>query len=206
MIDNIRALGHGGFLIQQTPIIYINPWKVSQFTFLADLILIGHDHYDHFSPADIDQLRSQDTLIISNEKVASLYDGVKVLRDMQYLRLERASIRAMPAYSTAKLTHPREDGGLGFIISLNFYDIYYTGDSEWIPEMATIRPDILILPIDGDGTFTPETAAEAVAQMRPRWVIPCNWGTVGKGATLREAELFKRLVGTTSEVILLNSR
>ncbi len=204
MIENIRALGHGGFIIQDNPIIYINPWKVAQVTFLADVILVGHDHYDHFSSSDIDQLRSRQTMIIGNERVAQQYDGVTVLRELQYIKADRATIRGVPAYSPDDIRHPKEEGGLGFIISLNLYDIYYTGDTQWIPEMDNIRPDILILPIDADGTFSPETAAEAVIKMRPRWVIPCNWGVSGEGATLREAETFKRLVGDNAEVRLLS--
>lgn len=202
MIENIRALGHGSFLIQSNPIIYINPWKIASTPFLADVILVGHDHYDHFSPVDIDRLRAPNTQVISNAKVAQQYPHATVLREWQYAKVDRATIRTIPAYSPNDIRHPRADGGLGFIISLNFYDIYYTGDTQWIPEMETIRPDILILPIDDNGTFSIMDALEAVQKLRPRWVIPCNWGVAGAGVTRKEAQEFKHLVGGRAEVVL----
>ena len=87
---------------------------------------------------------------------------------------------------------------LGFVISLNYYDIYYAGDTQIIPEMARIRPDIAILPIDGNGTLTVHEAVEVVKQMRPRWVIPCNWGTANQA----DVRLFKQEVSGRAEVVL----
>ena len=84
------------------------------------------------------------------------------------------------------------------IISVNYYDIYYAGDTQIIPEMATIHPDIAILPIDGNGTLTVHDAVEVVKEMRPRWVIPCNWGA----GNLADARLFKKEIGGRAEVIL----
>ena len=53
MIDRIQWLGHGSFFIQGPPLIYINPSRVTRRTFLADVILVGHAHQEHFSVADI---------------------------------------------------------------------------------------------------------------------------------------------------------
>jgi len=92
---------------------------------------------------------------------------------------------------------------LGFIISLNYYDIYYAGNTQAIPEMARIRPDIAILPIDGDGTLTVSEAAEVVRDMHPRWVIPSNWGSDPGGASRFDVEDFKRSVANLAEVVVL---
>jgi L-ascorbate metabolism protein UlaG (beta-lactamase superfamily) len=201
MIDQIQWLGHGSFVIGETPQIYINPWRVTRADRPADVILVSHDHYDHCSPVDIQKLRGPDTLVIGNEKVAREVPDCLVLRPWQSLNINRACIKAVPAYSTTSTRHPHTDGGLGFVISVNFYDIYYAGDTEIIPEMARIHPDIAILPIDGSGTMTASEATQAVRQMRPRWVIPCNWGT--RGATRLEAQMFSNLVGNEAEVVLL---
>lgn len=202
MIEQIQWLGHGSFMIQGPPLIYINPWKVIRAAFHADAILIGHDHYEHFSLADIDKLRGEHTKVISNEAVAAEINDVTVLKPWHTVSIDRAGIKAVPAYSTEDMHHPPEAGGLGFVISLNYYDIYYAGDTGVIPEMANIRPDIAILPIDGDGTLTVQQAAQLVDEMRPRWAIPCNWGTIIDGATIRDAQEFKSLVGGRAEVII----
>jgi L-ascorbate metabolism protein UlaG (beta-lactamase superfamily) len=202
MIENIRALGHGSFQIIGTQIVYINPWKIPPTSFLGDIILVSHDHYDHFSPADIQRLRGENTRLVTNEKVANQLEGAEVIRPWQYITIDRTTIRAVAAYSPNDFRHALADGGLGFVISTNFYDIYYTGDTKLIPEMNQMRPDILILPIDDDGTMTINDAVEAVNLMRPRWVLPCNWGVTGEGVSLREAQEFKRLVGGRAEVIL----
>lgn len=202
MIENILWLGHGGFLIQGPPIIYINPWRVVRTAFHADVILISHDHYDHCSTADVNKLRGPDTRIIGNNRVAEQISDISILRPWQTLTIDRAAIKAVPAYSPGDIRHPAEHGGLGFVISLNYYDIYYAGDTKRIPEMDLLHPDILILPIDNDGTLNVEEAADLVTHLRPRWVIPMNWGAPGEGSTEAEARRFKQLVGGRSQVIL----
>lgn len=201
MIDQIKWLGHGAFLIQGPPIIFIDPWRVVRSAFHADVILISHTHYDHCSTADIAKLRGPDTQLIGNEAVAEKIDGVTVIRPWQSISIERLSIKAIPAYATDGVQHPKAAGGLGFVLSLNYYDIYYAGDTDLIDEMTQVHPDIAILPIDGAGTMTVEQAVQAVEQLRPRWVLPSNWGSA-EGADAMDAQRFKELVGGRAEVIL----
>ncbi|MCU0475010.1 MAG: MBL fold metallo-hydrolase [Anaerolineae bacterium] len=204
MIEHIQWLGYGSFVIQSTPLIYINPWRVSSVTFLADVVLVSHAHFEHFSPVDIEKVSADSTLILSNAQVAEQLPRAEVLLPFHSRTVDRARITALPAYSTGSEVHKREDGGLGFLISLNFYDIYYVGDSEPTPEMRKLAPDILILPIDGMGTMTPESAADMVRELRPRYAIPCNWGM--GGVNLGDAERFKRLVGDRAEVRIPEAR
>jgi L-ascorbate metabolism protein UlaG (beta-lactamase superfamily) len=203
MIERIQWLGHGSFILQGPPLIYINPWRVPRSVFHADVILVGHDHYDHCSLADINKLRGPNTRIIGNEGAAREIEDCIVLRPWQSLTMDRACIKAVPAYSPTHWKHPQQDGGLGFIISVNFFDIYYAGDTQAIPEMERIRPDIAILPIDGNGTLTFNEAARVVKQMRPRWVIPSNWGSDSEGASPLDAEAFQQRVEEYSEVVIL---
>jgi L-ascorbate metabolism protein UlaG (beta-lactamase superfamily) len=206
MIERIQWLGHGSFIIEGPPLIYINPWRVARSVFHADLILVSHDHYDHCSLADINKVRGPHTRIIGSERVANEIEDCTVLRPWQSVTVDRACIKAVPAYSPNHWKHPASDNGLGFVISLNLYDIYYAGDTQFIPEMAGIRPDIAILPIDGDGTLTIDDAAEVVKHMRPRWAIPSNWGPETVGASRLDAETFKRQADPWAEVVILPQR
>lgn len=204
MIERIQWLGHGSFFLPGPPLIYINPWRVARNVFHADVILITHDHFEHFSVADIEKLRGPETIIIANEKVASQIEGCTIIRPWQSLTIDRAAIKAVPAYSPEDWRHPLSDGGLGFVISMHYYDIYYTGDTKIIPEMDNMRPDVLILPIDGNGTMTPTEAAHLVKMLRPRWAIPCNWGHhSAEGASHLDALTFKRLAEGVTEILLM---
>ncbi len=206
MIDNITWLGHGSFTIYDqshgSPLIYINPWRVARADRPADIILVSHDHYDHCSLADIQKLRGDHTLIVGNERVAKQIEGCAVLRPWQSLVHDRVNIKAVPAYSPDDPRHGIAEGGIGFVISLNFYDIYYAGDTKLIPEMSLIHPDIAILPIDGNGTMTVDEAAKAAQILNARWVIPCNWGSGLGGATRIDAQMLARQLSGTTEVVL----
>jgi L-ascorbate metabolism protein UlaG (beta-lactamase superfamily) len=201
MIDRIQWLGHSSFVIQGPPLVYIDPWRVARSTFHADVILISSDLYDRCSLADIDKLRGPDTLVIGSEAVARQVDNCTVLRPWQSLTFDRAAIKAVPAYL------PDSGGlaagsGLGFVISINLYDIYYAGPTHIIPEMNALRPDIAILPIDGRGTLSVADAAQVIQQMRPRWVFPANWGAYGEGAARSDALALQRLTAGQTEVII----
>jgi L-ascorbate metabolism protein UlaG (beta-lactamase superfamily) len=202
MIERIQWLGHGSFRIEGPPLIYINPWRVVRAVFHADVILVSHHHYEHFSLADITKLRGPDTVLIANERVAHDLETCTVLRPWQSHSIDRAGIKAVPAYSPDDQFHPKADGGLGFVVSINYHDIYYAGDTKEIPEMQHVKPDIAILPIDGKGTLTVDEATQVVAQMRPRWVIPCNLNPDDPTYQL-QAKMFQRQASKYAEVVLL---
>ncbi|HVU11976.1 MAG TPA: MBL fold metallo-hydrolase [Phototrophicaceae bacterium] len=200
MIDQIQWLGHGSFVILGDPLIYINPRRVARVARPADAILIGSDHYEYCSQADIAKLRGPNTQVIVSAQAAKHVENSTVLRPWQSISVGRACIKGIPAY-TPHLGSP-DEGGLGFVISVNFFDIYYAGHTGIIPEMASLRPDIAILPIDGSGTMSASEAAQVVAQMRPKWVIPCNWGFSISGTNRVDAQIFAREVGDHAQVVL----
>jgi L-ascorbate metabolism protein UlaG (beta-lactamase superfamily) len=186
MIDRIQWLGHGGFAILDALRIYINPRRIARPAQPADIVLISHHDYALCSTVDIDKLRGEQThLIVSESALRDLPDGT-VLRPWQSISIGRACIKAVPA-----------ERGVGFVISMNYHDIYYAGDSGLIPEMSKIRADIALLPLDE--SFTAQQAADLVATMRPRYVIPYN----GRGgATPLDALAFARMSTEATQVIL----
>lgn len=200
MIEDIKWLGHASFRIQGPPLIYIDPWRVTRDNKPADIILVSHDHYDHCSPADVEKVRGSQTVVIASPMAAKVLNGATVLRPWQSLNVGRACIRTVPAYNAF---HPCESEGLGFIISIGMYDIYYAGDTNLIPEMAKFNPDVAILPIGGRQTMSAEDAVNAVRQMRPRWVIPSHWGNnSAEGGSILDLKTFARGVEGITEVIL----
>lgn len=199
MIDRIEWLGHASFKINGDPLIYIDPWRVPRSEKPADIILITHDHYDHCSPADVEKLRGPTTTVISNEMASNLLESTTILRPWQVMNIGRVSIKAVPAYNSH---HPQQFGGLGFVISMDTYDVYYAGDTDVIPEMSKIRCDIAILPIGGRQTMDAARAVEAVRCLNPRWAIPSHWGSPSEGGTLVDARAFTNNAGTLTQVIV----
>ena len=199
MLDRIEWLGHASFRINGSPLIYIDPWRVSKGDTNADIILITHDHYDHCSPADIDKLRSPTTRVITNYMASTIVEATTVLRPWQVINVGKVSIKAVPAYNSH---HPQSFDCLGYVISMDHYDIYYAGDTDFIPEMAKIRCDIAILPIGGRQTMDAVRAVEAVKCLRPRWVIPSHWGSPLEGGTLADVKVFTAGLKGLAEVVV----
>lgn len=205
LIDRIRWQGHSSFTIQGSPFVQIAPWRVVKLESPPDVILIGHDHFDHCSPADIEKIRGEDTVVIGNESVARIVHGTTVLREWQSISIGRASIKAIPAYSLRDPRHRREDHGLGFVISLDLFDIYFVGDSDIVPGMEVLKPDILLLPIDGYGRLSLDEALRLTDLLRPGWAIPYNWGGAGEEATQLDAQSFANRIGGGTEAVLLST-
>ncbi len=200
MIDSIEWLGHASFRIQGPPLIYIDPWRIPRGAPLADVVLITHDHYDHCSLPDIDKVRAPHTVIIANSTAASLMINAVTLRPWRSINVGAACITAVPAYNSH---HPPAFDGLGYVNALNHYDIYYAGDTDLIPEMDRIHPDIAILPIGGRQTMNVDMAVKATQTLKPRWVIPSHWGSANEGGTILDARQFVQRAAMVAEARLL---
>lgn len=200
MIEQIEWLGHGSFRIQGPPLIYINPWHLAQAGQAADAILISDDEHVHCSPADIQKIRDLKTIVVSNARASlALGENTNVLRSWQCMNIGSCRVAAVPAY-TFNDYHPVTKGGLGFTLSLDYYDIYYAGHTDLIPEMDKIHCDIAILPLAaGHGTLNMDRMIELVQRIKPRWVIPSHWGTLG-GTSLDVQVLARALSGLTEVV------
>ena len=206
MIDRIQWLGHGSFRIQGPPLIYINPSRLARNAFHADVLLLSNDQYDHCSPADIEKLRGPETVILANASAAAMLgDDVVVLRPWQSMCVSNARITAVPAYTFTN-HHPVSEGGLGFIISLEYYDIYYAGSTDLVPEMDHIQADIAIVPVGaGQGTMSLDGTTRFIEHMKPSWVIPSHWGSIS-GTQLDAQALSRALSSQTNVVVLEKTR
>lgn len=202
MIEHIEWLGHGSFRIQGPPLIYINPWRIARSENCADAILVTDDEHVHCSPADVEKISDLNTVVVTNLSASALLGGnPMVLRPWQCMNIGAGRITAVPAY-TFNDYNPVSKGGLGFVISIDYYDIYYAGRTDLIPELGNIRCDIAILPLSaGPGTLNLDHTIELVKVLQPRWVIPSHWGTLG--GTSLDAQVLSRALNGIAEVVIL---
>lgn len=193
MLDNITWLGHAGFRIKAgSKLIYIDPWQLRPNQEPADLILITHEHFDHCSLKDVQALLKKETVIITTKGSAlKLKLNSKMVKPGESLEFERIKIESVPAYNLEKSFHPRENGWLGFIIDTQNMRIYHTGDSDFIPEMKSLKVDMILVPIGGTYTMDARDAARLVNELKPKFVIPMHYGSII--GSDRDLEEFKKL-------------
>ncbi|MBN2347341.1 MAG: MBL fold metallo-hydrolase [Bacteroidales bacterium] len=149
----------------------------------ADYILITHNHLDHLSVSDIHKLLKSETIIMGPKAVVKKLTGmpdevtVKLVEPGDTLDLGEIHCVAVPAYSKGLPTHPKSAKNVGYILSIDNEKIYFTGDTDVIPEMETYSGiTVALIPIDG-GQFTMDTksAAMLVNRMKPKICIPMHY-------------------------------
>ncbi len=210
LADAVEWLGHSGFRIRAgRALIYIDPYRIDGGP-PADLILVTHGHYDHFSPQDVERLTGGTTMLIAPPAVAERVSGrVHAIAPGESFEpdgVRGVEVRAIAAYNTSKrdasgaVFHPREAGGVGYEVRVGGERLYHSGDTDVIPEMDQVAGvDIALLAVSGTYVMTPGEAAEAARRIQPAVAVPMHWGEhIG---TRADAEAFaKRLAGEPMEV------
>ena len=191
MLDNVFWLGHAGVLIDASKRVYVDPYQIACDD-PADVILVTHEHYDHFSPADIKKISGDRTILVKpGPKGDNLGVEQRTISPGQTFDLEGISIKAVPSYNPEKQYHPRDSHYVGYVFKVDGVVYYHAGDTDLIPEMEHIQCDVAFLPIGGTYTMDAMEAVKAADLIRPRVVIPIHWGSLV--GSYRDAETFSKL-------------
>ncbi len=201
---DIEWLGHASFRITfNDKVIYIDPWEIKNPK-PADIIFVTHSHFDHFSPQDIEKISKKGTCIVGPEDI-----GNKIPADCEYISVKPGEenevlgikFQTVPAYNINKQFHPRSNNWVGYIIYLGDSKIYHPGDTDLIPEMEGLKPDIALLPIGGTYTMNAEEASQAARIMKAAKVIPMHYGKIV--GSDRDLKIFKSNLPSEIELITL---
>ena len=100
IVKNIQFLGHASLKIKLgNKTIFVDPWKIKEEKDKADIILVTHPHYDHYSEIDIKKIAKDTTILLSCKEVVS-QTSVKnkhVLLPFEETKIDDITIQGFPA-------------------------------------------------------------------------------------------------------------
>ena len=182
----ITFIGHGTLMFSfGGKIFHVDPVEqMADYNTLpkADIILVTHEHSDHFDLKAIAKIRAGKTVMVMSENAARQTTGAIVMRNGDVKDAGGLRIEAFPAYN---LVHVRSPGvpfhpkgvGNGYIITFGDKRVYVAGDTENTPEMKALKGiDIAFLPMNLPYTMTPEMVADAAKAFKPKILYPYHYG------------------------------
>ena len=175
---SVTPIGHGSlYLDYKSERIAVDPYsEVADFSTLpeATVILITHDHYDHYDPEAIRPIATPETTFIAPPQVAELLrkDGF----EQPIITLANGDIERAPGQPF----HPKGEGN-GYILTIDGKRIYIAGDTEVIPEMREINfIFIAFLPMMLPYTINEEELIQAAKIIEPEFLYPYHYTSVNK--------------------------
>ena len=147
----------------------------------ADIILVTHEHFDHYDTTAIRQLTTDGTQLIMNPRCVELYgSGTMTKNGDKMLFSDDFCLEVMPAYNTTEghqQFHPKGRDN-GYILTLDGLRIYIAGDTEDIPELTNLEGvvDIAFLPCNQPYTMTPEQLVRVAKTIKPKVLFPYHYG------------------------------
>ena len=206
----VHWLGHDSIVLEGSRTVIIDPFK-AKGDYVADLLLLTHEHFDHLSEEDIARFTNSASTIVAPKTCETALRKFKqekrIVPPNTRIELKGVTVETIPAYNTnkfrepGKVFHPREDGRVGYIVTLDGSRFYHAGDTDHIPEMGKVDVDVAFLPVSGTYVMTAEEAANAAKSMKIKHAVPMHiLSIIG---TLDDAERFRKLVGKHCAVEIL---
>ncbi len=200
---NIIPIAHATAVLEWNDItIYIDPVggaTAFESQKQPDLILITDIHGDHFSLETLQQLNTKKAKIIVPRAVADKIPAeftpqLDLLNNGDSKERYGITIEAIPMYNLreeAKDFHTKGRGN-GYVLNMGGQRLYFSGDTEDIPEMRSLKNiDKAFICMNLPYTMTEESAADAVLEFQPKQVYPYHYR--GK-PDVSDVVKFKKLV------------
>lgn len=183
----LHALVHASICIEYDgKTIYVDPVaklrdRTVDYTAMpkADIIIVTHEHFDHYDTAALRQLTTDGTELVMNPRCVELYgSGTSVANGDRLQLADGIAVEAVSAHNTTPehlQFHPKGRDN-GYILTLDGLRIYIAGDTEDIPEMANIKDiDIAFLPCNQPYTMTVDQCVNAAKIIKPKILFPYHY-------------------------------
>ena len=188
--------------------VYADPFHMKISPHDADIVLITHDHYDHFSPEDLAKVINPATILVVPEKVAdkaaafsAQVKAIETVLPGQQYQIAGLSLETVPSYNRIKPFHPKKNGWVGYLLDLDGQRVFIAGDTDKTTENSTVQCDIALVPVGGKFTMDAKEAADLINTIRPAAAIPTHYGTiVGKKS---DGERFASMVDPAIETKII---
>jgi L-ascorbate metabolism protein UlaG (beta-lactamase superfamily) len=179
--NNISWLGQSGVRIKTESglVIYIDPFQIKNDTIKADYIFITHPHGDHYNPKVIKRIKKNNTIIITPLALKDI--GSDTMAQNEKRNFGKIIVQTIPAYNKRGFPHSIKKGFLGYIIGIDDLSVFHGGDTDFIPEMKGLNPDIAFIPVTGFVTMNYKDAAKAAKEINAKITIPIHYGLLPVG-------------------------
>ncbi|WP_439156554.1 MBL fold metallo-hydrolase [Yoonia sp.] len=210
----VHPIAHASF-VMETPVgtIHVDPvGDAGDYADLPapDLILITHEHGDHYNADTLAALAGDATPLIVNPAVYDMLPADLQARATSISNGESTSagdvmIDAIPAYNTTeeRLNFHPQGRDNGYVVTVDGLRVYISGDTEDIPEMRSLENiDVAFVCMNLPFTMGMEAAASAVNAFAPTYVYPYHYR--GRDNGTQDPRDFAELVTGQTEVKIGN--
>ncbi len=198
----VHSINHASVVLRwKERLIYVDPvGGASPYGGIpkADLILVTHAHGDHFNAGTLDSVRAPAAVLVVpaavyNSLSTAQRAGAVVLTNGASTSAFGLTIEAVPAYNLTTSNHPKGVGN-GYVVTIGARRIYFSGDTEDVPEIRALRNiDLAFLCMNIPFTMSVDKAISTTREMRPRVVYPYHYRNSDN--TYTDLNRFKREVG-----------
>ena len=155
-------------------VIYIDPYAGDAYDQPADLILVTHDHFDHYAVDKVHNRNEGCAIITHCEAVA---DGKHQTFDLGYVTVEAVEAGYNPLHDVNRC--------VGYVLTFaNGKKVYVTGDTsttQQMADMANMQIDYAFWCIDGVYNMGNEEAVKCAEMVQALHNIPYHNDTSNSG-------------------------
>ncbi|MCW4050108.1 MAG: MBL fold metallo-hydrolase [Candidatus Bathyarchaeota archaeon] len=211
---NVTLLANAGVMIEAKDMrIYIDPIDLPReySDSPADVILVTHDHGDHYQASTINMLQKDGTVnvfpAIMDTEIAR-HNGVEVVPEDE-LTFGPVTVTAFYMYTfspvaTTPASHPVESDYTSYIIDIDGFTIFHAGDSKNIQEYEELTGTISValLPLGpGCQTMANDEVVNVIQIIEPEYFIPIHFT---EGGNNQFVSRFRRSIEATTNCEICN--
>lgn len=180
----VQPITHGSVVLSwKDQYIYVDPYgggDLYKGLMPPTMILITDIHGDHLNKGTLDAINTSNaTLVVPQAVMDQLPDNLKtkakVIGNGENMDVNGINVGAIPMYNLPddKTSRHTKGRGHGYILSMGGKKIYFSGDTEDIPEMRNLTDiDVAFVCMNLPYTMDINQAASAVLDFKPSIVYP----------------------------------